>query len=173
MQANNVIYELAKQIKDINNIKNDMNMATQLVFTMFKEKYLDKIKNEFEKKLEHIDKNPTKEITLLRAIKPFFNEENNNIDNTINIFKNFSAINLIKNETNFNSNLNIEEKIEHKNLSKNEDLVFINSLGEKDPSVKEDGVYDIDENCMFGIECKNNMGFNPIIILLFILLFNN
>ena len=170
MQANNVIYEVTKQIKDKNNIKNDMDMATQLVFTMFKEKYLDKISNEFQKKLQHIDKNPTKEINLLNAIKPFFNEENHiNIDNTINIMKNFSAISLLKDD----SDLNKIEKNEHKKILKNDNVVFINSVSQKDPSVKEDGVYDIDENCLFGISSSKNSQFNFILLFFILLIFNN
>lgn len=162
MQDNSVIYEIAKQIQDKNNMKEDISNAISLVSNMFKEKYMDKIMNEFQKTLNHIEENPTKEINLLNAIKPFLSNCEN-IENTINMLKNFSAINLLKNN---------EYQKKQQDLN-SDNVVFINNIKEKDSSVKEDGVYDIDENCLFGVENFKYERFNPLILILFIMLFNN
>ena len=88
---------------------------------------------------------------LLNAIKPFILEENHkNIDNAINIVTNISALNYII----------------PKNVQNN--VIKVNTLN-SDPSVKEDGVYDIDENCLFSINNNFNMS-NNLIILVFMLL---
>ena len=150
MQENNVIYEIAQKIQDKEVLENDIKEAFNLVKNLFKTKYLDKIQLELKNNINYVKNNPPKEIILLNAIKPFTLENNHkNIDNVIDLVTNISALNYI---------------LPNKNT---ENIIKVNNV-EYDPSVKEDGVYDIDENCLFSI---NNIFSIPnnLIILIFIL----
>lgn len=153
MQDNNVIYEIAQKMQDKQIVENDIKEAFNLVSNLFKTKYIDKINEELKNNINNIKNNPPKEIVLLNAIKPFIIEENHkNIDNAINIVTNISALNYM-----IPKNIN------------NNNVVKVNSIS-IDPSVKEDGVYDIDENCMFSVNDSLNMP-NKFILLIFMLLF--
>lgn len=151
MQENNIIYEIAKKMQDKQVIESDIKEAFGLVTNLFKTKYIDKINLELKNNIDNIKSNPPKEVVLLNAIKPFILEENHkNIDNAINIVTNISALNYMI----------------PKNVQNN--VIKVNTLN-SDPSVKEDGVYDIDENCLFSINNNFNMS-NNLIILVFMLL---
>lgn len=151
MQENNIIYEIAQKMQDKQVIESDIKEAFGLVTNLFKTKYIDKINLELKNNIDNIKSNPPKEVVLLNAIKPFILEENHkNIDNAINIVTNISALNYII----------------PKNVQNN--VIKVNTLN-SDPSVKEDGVYDIDENCLFSINNNFNMS-NNLIILVFMLL---
>lgn len=154
MQDNNVIYELSKQIQNKEVMQNDMKEALGLVANLFKSKYIDKINLELKNHIKNIEDNPTKEIVLLNAIKPFVLEENQkNIDNMINIVTNISALSHI-----LPKSLNTENKV-----------IKINAL---DPSVKKDGVYDIDESCLTHINSSFDKPNNILMLAMFLLLFN-
>lgn len=169
MQENNVIYEITKKIQDKDNIQKDMNQAINLVSDMFKRKYIDKIDKELKNKLQEIEKIPPKEIILLNAIKPFLQKSyHKNIDNTIDVFKTFSILNSFKN--------NFDNKNDVKNIEVIANNVFFaNSIKNTDPSVKDDGVYDIDESCIFGINNIKPLGNEKffILIMLIMLFINN
>ena len=151
MQENNIIYEIAQKMQDKQVIESDIKEAFGLVTNLFKTKYIDKINLELKNKIDNIKSNPPKEVVLLNAIKPFILEENHkNIDNAINIVTNISALNYMI----------------PKNVQNN--VIKVNTLN-SDPSVKEDGVYDIDENCLFSINNNFNMS-NNLIVLVFMLL---
>lgn len=151
MQENNIIYEIAQKMQDKQVIESDIKEAFGLVTNLFKTKYIDKINLELKNNIDNIKSNPPKEVVLLNAIKPFILEENHkNIDNAINIMTNISALNYMI----------------PKNVQNN--VIKVNTLN-SDPSVKEDGVYDIDENCLFSINNNFNMS-NNLIILVFMLL---
>lgn len=150
MQENNVIYEIAQKIQDKEVLENDIKEAFDLVKNLFKTKYLDKIQLELKNNINYIKNNPPKEIILLNAIKPFTLENNHkNIDNVIDLVTNISALNYI---------------LPNKNT---ENIIKVNNI-EYDPSVKEDGVYDIDENCLFSTNNTFSIPSN-LIILIFIL----
>lgn len=151
MQENNIIYEIAQKMQDKQVIESDIKEAFGLVTNLFKTKYIDKINLELKNNIDNIKSNPPKEVVLLNAIKPFILEENHkNIDNAINIVTNISALNYML----------------PKNVQNN--VIKVNTLN-SDPSVKEDGVYDIDENCLFSINNNFNMS-NNLIVLVFMLL---
>ncbi|WP_317367606.1 hypothetical protein [uncultured Tyzzerella sp.] len=153
MQENNVIYEIAQKMQDKQVIENDIKEAFGLITNLFKTKYIDKINLELKNNIDNLKKNPSKEIALLNAIKPFILEENHkNIDNAINIVTNVSALSYMI----------------PKNIQNN--VVKVNTL-DVDPSVKEDGVYDIDENCLFSINNSFNMSNNVVFLVIILLLF--
>lgn len=160
MQENNVIYEITKQIQDKNNIQQDVQQAFNLVTDMFRKKYIDKIDEELKVRINKIEQNPPKEIVLLNAIKQFLDKsKHKDIDNTITMLRNFSAINSLKESLNQTKNINVASN----------NVVYANNF-ELDSSIKEDGVYDIDENCIFGISNKNTFAINQNFLMLFILL---
>ncbi len=151
MQENNIIYEIAQKMQDKQVIESDIKEAFGLVTNLFKTKYIDKINLELKNNIDNIKSNPPKEVVLLNAIKPFILEENHkNIDNAINIVTNISALSYMI----------------PKNVQNN--IIKVNTIN-SDPSVKEDGVYDIDENCLFSINNNFNMS-NNLIVLVFMLL---
>ncbi len=156
MQQNNVIYEISQQIQDKQIVEKDIKEAFGLVTNLFKTKYIDKLNKELKDATNNIKNNPTKEIVLLNAIKPFMLEQNHkNIDNVINLITNMSALNNI-----------MPKNIKQEN---SQNVIKINSL---DPSIKEDGVYDIDESCL---SHTNNSSYtsNSLIFFIFILLLFN
>ncbi len=141
MQENNIIYEIAEKIQDKNIMQNDFKEAMFLVSNMFREKYVDKLQNELVTNVNNIKANPTKEINLLRAIKPFVNEDNKkNLEDIIDMMTNISAVNFMMPKT----------------TPKKNNIIKINNINIKDSSVKEDGVYDIDESCLFGVKNKGD-----------------
>lgn len=165
MQESNVIYEITRQIQDKDNIQNDINQAFNLVTDMFKKKYINKIDEELKLRIDKIDKNPPKEIVLLNAIKLFLDKSNHqDIDNTINVAKNFFAIASLK------ENLNKNKESLIKDIPNNMILASSVQSLNIDDSVKDDGVYDIDESCIFGINNKTLFN-NNILIILIILMF--
>lgn len=152
MQENNVIYEIAEKIQDKQNLENDMKEAFSLVSNLFKTKYIDKIQLELKNNIDNIKTNPTREIVLLNAIKPFIMENNHkNIDNVIDLVTSLSALSSM-----------LPKKY-------NQNIVTVNNI---DPSVKEDGVYDIDENCLFSINKSINIP-NNLILLIILIVFKN
>lgn len=155
MQENNVIYEISQKMQDKEIVQNDMKEALGLVTNLFKTKYIDKIDCELKTNIKNIQNNPTKEIVLLNALKPFAEKDSHkNIDNIINLVTNITAFkNLIpKQQPKFEQN-----------------IIKANNL-DIDPSVKEDGVYDIDENCLFYVNNSSNKQ-NSLIFFVFLLLF--
>lgn len=160
MQENNLIYEITQQMQNKETVQNDIKEAVSLVADLFKKKYINKIEMEIQNEIKNIEKTPPKEVTLLNALKPFFNEDlHNNIDNTINLITKFSAVNSFKNIMPKSSPINDKKTI------------TINSLSESDPSVKEDGVYDIDQNCLLSMNSNKNSSSSFLTLILVMFLF--
>lgn len=156
MQENNVIYEIAEKIQDKQIVQNDFKEAFSLVTNMFKSKYIDKLEDELKVNINNVKNNPTKEITLLNAIKPFMKEnKQKNLDDIVDMMTSISAISYMLPKQNDEPN-----------------IIKINSITKQDSSVKEDGVYDIDESCMFNTNNKPSFNNNFIYIILFLILFN-
>lgn len=155
MQENNVIYEISQKIQDKKIVQNDMKEAIDLVANLFKTKYIDKIDCELKTNIKDVQNNPPKEIVLLNALKPFAEKEKHqNIDNIINLATNIAAFkNLIP-----------------KQQPKTQQNVVKASNLDVDPSVKEDGVYDIDENCLYYVN-NNTNNQSGIMLFIFLLLF--
>lgn len=155
MQENNVIYEISQKIQNKKVVQNDMKEAIDLVANLFKTKYIDKIDCELKTNIKDVQNNPTKEIVLLNALKPFTQKEKHqNIDNIINLATNIAAF---------------KNLIPKQQLSIQQNVVKASNL-DIDPSVKEDGVYDIDENCLYYVNNNNNSQ-SGIILIMFLLLF--
>ena len=94
MSENSNIYNIFSRLSNSNNIKEDLNEAICLVEKHFKHKYLTPIEQDIRCCSQNCASEPTKEITLLKACKPFTNNKGN-IDNTINIINTVRTFNRI------------------------------------------------------------------------------
>lgn len=213
MQENDIIYKIATQIKDKDNLKNDFKEVIGLASDLFKKKYIYTLQEEVDNHIKIAQKNPTKEITLLQSIKPFVEKDfHENIDKCINTLTNLNVFNSlkskiisleeVKNEIENKIEDAIKDKIEDTIKNKVEDkielensapnLVKISTLETNDvfysvndevhenyapafldDSVKKDGVYDLDEKCLFSIQNDNAKTPNLIFIFVILLLFIN
>ena len=68
------IMEITQKLADSAHLQNDMREAAALVTGMFKERYISRINESFEKLKEQSAVNPPKEVVLLRALLPFMPE---------------------------------------------------------------------------------------------------
>lgn len=160
MQNSNSIYEIAKLMKDKNYIQNDISQAITLVKDFFKNKYITSLENEIVAQATNKKNNPSKEIRLLSVLKEFTpNENHSQIDNLINSFNTLSAI------------FEIQKKINpiSLNINENSSKTTVNAMA-TDPSVKADGVYDIDESCKVSTQTSGSKDLTFYILLIFLAL---
>ena len=161
------LIELNKIINKEDTLQKDMIEATNLIKSMFQKKYIKKLSEELEICKQDHKKRPTKEIQLLQAIKPFINQNyHQQIDSITDTLINFTT--LIDIQKNFNNKLEThqKEKTNKKQIKAMSTVVTKND----DVSIKKDGIYDIDENCLFynqkNIKIQNNNKTNILYILL-------
>lgn len=153
MSDENPIYEITQQMSSRQNIDKDMQEAVSLITDMFRKKYINKLEQEIRTHQQRVKKEPPKEVVLLNAIKPFTEKNNHSsIDMLINAFEAYSAVLSIKNE--------LPQKLEYKSLSKTDKTNPIS-----DPSIKRDGIYDVDNDCIASAE-KNDGDFSGIFLIL-------
>ncbi len=169
MSENNTIYEIAQLMSSRTNLQNDFAEAAQLINNLFKKKYIDKINYTIQNQRTNIQKNPSKEINLLNAFKPFLNSEyHSNIDSLINIFTDMNVIKNIQNEIYKNrkvsvsslNSINDTEKNKYKNIS-------------IDSSIQKDGIYEIDQKCISNKQSEVNNDNNGIYPILLFMLFSS
>lgn len=155
MSENN-IYEITQMMNNKKTLQSDLSEAMQMVNSMFKRKYIDKLQNVVQTHQLRAKKNPSKEVQLMYALKPFLDKsKHSDIDRFIDTLNSFNAIKGMH-----------EELISH---SKKDIKITSIIDEEKDSSIQEDGIYDIDENC---IEAnKNSSNASPINITSLMLLF--
>lgn len=152
MQNSNSIYEIAELMKDKNYIKNDISQVIQIVYNFFKNKYITSLESEIKTQSINIKNNPSKEMKLLALMKEFVPEQiHSDIDSLLNTMTTVSAISSIK------------EKLNPDNQQQN-----IIKAASVDPSIKADGVYDIDENCTISSQNTSSLNFSSM--LAFVLL---
>lgn len=155
MQNSNSIYEIAKLVKDKNYIQNDISQAIQLVSDFFKNKYITSLESEIKIQTADIKTNPTKELKLLYLLKEFLPEKSHSdIDNLINTLTTVSAI------------TSIQKKLIPENTSTQSQIIKTTSA---DPSVKIDGVYDIDENCKISTQTTSSFNFSSMLGIIFLI----
>ncbi len=156
MQKSDSIYEIAKLMNNKNYIKNDIAQAMQLAADFFKNKYITSFENELEIQSKNIKNNPSKEMRFLSLMKEFMPEQtHNSIDNMINAMTTASAISSIRKKLEPNINFSDENTIKAASL---------------DPSVKSDGVYDIDENCQIMAQTDSYLNFPVLLVIVFLLI---
>lgn len=134
MPENSNIYEITRMMSDQDVLKKDLQDAFKLVQDFFYKKYMRQIENEVKVQTLKVQKNPVREIQLLNTMKLFADEEMHpQLDNLISVLTTVNALSSIKKEV-FIPKAKQEQ-------------VKVQSSVEQDPSVKSDGVYDIDDVC--------------------------
>ncbi len=137
------IIEVTEMIQNSENIENDLKEAMGLVQNYFKEKYVKKIHNAVQLHHTKTLQNPPKEVQLLNVMKQFTNEENHKaLDNMIDTI-------LI-----MNSAKNIKEELQLSDINNSKEI-NIASMDFNNDSIHEDGVYDIDKQCLIRKNSKN------------------
>ena len=163
--SDNTMYEITQQLSDKNNIIKDINDAAGLVSDMFKRRYIDKIYSAFSAAEDNAKKNPSKELNLIYAIKPFLPENSlKDYDKLVNTFVTVNAISSIRNDINTHSTVYAQSE---QSLNQNDHI---------DSAVKADGVYEIDEdskNKNKPVYQQNNFSADPTILIFVLLLFMN
>lgn len=152
MQSNNsnFLYEMTQMLNNKQNMQEDMSLAMEAFSNVFKEKYLNRINQAMLKSHNDVRSNPTKEICLLEALKPFAatSETVSSIERSIELF---TTMNVLK-----KMGFAKHSKTPEENLSQNYySASSINDNDVKASSVHSDGIYDVDENC---ITSKDNRG---------------
>lgn len=158
------IINLSKLIGSKDTLQNDIVEATTLISSMFRQKYIAKLERELKKQKQTHQKNPTKEIQLIQAVKPFINQERHKeIDNITDTLINITTLmdiqkDFMENIKNSKDKDEKEDKKENKEGDKKTDKKAVVSAASTsknditDPSIKEDGIYDIDETCLLSMQ---------------------
>lgn len=150
------IYQVTQMLQDKNIIKNDLDQAFNLIKDMFYKKYLEKIQLEIKAKRDQLKVNRPKEVELLYALKPFMPKEKNHIiDNAAEYIIILKTMQGLQSELNSESRLDMANK--NNKLSHN-----LTQAQSKDDSEHQDGVYDLDTNCL---EQKNASFINAVLML--------
>lgn len=143
--SENKILEITELMRQPDNFRNDINEATRIISEHFRKKYIYPIEQEIKICSEEFRREPTSEISLLEACRPFV-KNNERLDTFISVVTGMNVINRVMNTT-------VEAK-------------------STDSSIHSDGIYDIDENCRVGIVGTGTVsGINPIVIALLFLIF--
>ncbi len=152
-------------IKNSNSLQSDLTEAAELIKTMFKQKYISKLENELKIHKQIHQKNPTKEIQLIQAVKPFINQERHKtIDSITDALINITTLMDIQKDFIKNSEKQKEDKPQIKAM----DTILTER---NDPSIKKDGIYDIDESCLLTKQSSGrNTSSNFLVYALFALI---
>ena len=143
--SDNNIYEIAQLMQNKNVIRNDLNEAFSLISAMLQDRYINKLRKAVDEEQVECRNNPAKEIKLLHSLKPFFKKEQHEpIDKTIDVLYMLQTLQSIKDDTNMTT------------LNTNKDI---------DASIHEDGIYDVDDNCIFLKDNCNNPLLNAVLLL--------
>ena len=140
------IYDISKMLND--DMQNDLEQVTSMINDYFKRKYIDKLQNSLSDYRERLMTDPPREVKLLTAMKAFAPE--NKQDKLDKVIKAVTLVNTFNNAT--------ADYITKKNIS---DIKI--SASSNDPSIKPDGIYDIDESCTTQ---KNPMSIRDIMLIL-------
>lgn len=160
MSDSNLIYEISRKMNDKNVLESDLKEIGAAVREILHQKYIYKMQKELLKQKKEIQRNPTKEINLIKSLKPFMSENNQTgIDKMVEMI----------------TNVNVLKNIENDIISKQKYSAQCTNIS-NDESVKSDGIYDIDKECTVskessGFSAKNDQF--PIIFLIMLLFMNN
>lgn len=157
MSDKNTIYEITKLMGNRELLQNDLNEALNIVKDVFYKKYIQKFQDALNEHREMAKQQSSKETQLLIALKPFMAESSHqSIDKIIDIMYTI------------NTAQSIDEEIKKLTISEVESED--NSIRAASTSiVHDDGIYEIDENCMNKSQLSTNpMNVTEIIFMLLI-----
>lgn len=93
------VSEITNMITNKDHVRNDMIEITNVVKDFLNEKYILKMNELISKHQEKVNSNPTKEVILMQAIKPFMQREAQlNIDRLIQMMNTLNAVRSIQQE---------------------------------------------------------------------------
>jgi len=134
MSENNTIYEIAQIMSRPSVMQKDMQEATALVMNLFQEKYFGKLNKAIERHHTNCMKKPSKEVQLLKSMKPFMPEDKKHqMDRIIDMMVLMDTAGLIK------TDLNVQPP--------RRPVWAINEAA-RDGSIHDDGIYDMDDRCL-------------------------
>ena len=126
------VCEIILGLSDKSNIEKDLEEALMLVSGHFREKYLERLNYAFGKCRKSSEQNPSKEVQLMQALRPFLPpERHERIDSITEMLTILSTFENIRNEAEILIPPRHVEAIEY------------------DPAIHEDGIYEVDEHCMY------------------------
>lgn len=148
------IIEILQILNNPDNLKVDINNVVAMIGKHFKQKYLSPMNNLYTDRCMICKENPSSEVTLLQAIKPFVNNKEN-IDALINGLNSYNAITGIMSDY---SNTIVTAQSEGTDFN-------------DDSCVHTDGIYEIDTDCIKSHMHNNTAAGNDISLLLLVLAF--
>jgi hypothetical protein len=135
----NRLIEVTQMINDKNTLTNDMVHAAEVVGGIFKEKYLNPLNSAIKENHGFVEKNPSKEVRLLQAMRAFMpGDKQVSADKMIGMYNQIEAIQRMSG--------------------------YINNTGTA--CVHSDGIYEIDENCVRRNSGSNMGGMIMMMLLL-------
>ena len=159
MSNNKELYEVAQMMRNRDSIQSDMREIREVIANLLQKKYLDKFSEALKFQQGKIEKDPSREVQLLRAVKAFSDPSKHD-----SIEKMIDSLLMIRTIQNTNAEIasasaNIraaEYKQESKNPSDSAYSAY--SSNSSDPSIHKDGIYDIDQSCIQQkkLGCKSN-----------------
>jgi len=130
----NTIYEITQLMENKDVLKEDLNAAIASVKDVFYQKYINKFQNVIDEQKKIAEENSSKEIQLIKALKPFLSQSSqNSIDTMVELIYKINTAQNIKSEINKVS----------KKPQKPADT--------SSKTIHPDGIYEIDDTCL-----KNN-----------------
>ena len=126
--SDNIIKELAIKTASPNKFSEDISEVIDILIKHFREKYYSGFEQAVRIQMNKAEENPTPEINLFKAIKPFISDKKA-MDGLIYAFNTYNAI----------SNIHAQY---------NKELVQIQAQSVKDDDIKNDGIYCFDEGCI-------------------------
>jgi hypothetical protein len=132
MSELNKIYEITQQLASPQNLKNDLNEISDMITQHFSAKYLSPISTAMASNQQYYSSHPSKEVNLLKALKPFLSADAN-IDNAINILNTIRVFSdIAANST----------------LTPTPAEAVIKAAAIEDSAIHSDGIYEIDQSCV-------------------------
>jgi len=143
--TNNLVYEITQKMTDGKTLQKDMGEAAELVQNLFKDRYINKMSEVLNTHKQTAENNPPKEVQLLNVIKSFLPEEKHDTLNRL------SEIVLLM--TTFQ---NIQSDLHEVSVQNVAESYTGNQYLKKDTSIHEDGIYEIDAECVSAPKEKSN-----------------
>ena len=146
------IYEITQKISDNSVIKGDVNHAADLIKSMINEKYITPIQQAIAAENEKARTNPSREARLLDAIKPFVDaRQHDALDRTIDTIYLMQTLQGLRRH--------MPQQQAALPVPPHTDIY----AAAHDPSIHNDGIYDIDDRC---VEQHRHSPLMPIFVML-------
>lgn len=119
------MYEIIQSINSKENLQSDFDDIQMLLSAHFRKKYVEKLENAFKRYQKDNEKNPSNEVKLLNALKPYIpSEKRGDIDNITEMLTFISTF---------------------ENIRKEAGAALPKTAAS---AIHEDGIYEVDEECL-------------------------